>query len=293
MNFFSRFFARTEKKQALRTEKFLQRHNFSPDAPYMLPKHLQEINRLDFQHYLLRYAFQGLYLAPVQQPLSILDVACGTGRWLFETAQEHPQAQCYGIDLTPPAPQTTTIPFTSQCHFVQGNILEGLPFPDESFDFVHQRFLILALPLHTWPDEVKELVRVTRRGGWIELVEVDLSFNNKGPAGTRVYNWFKAASEKRGIDLSVGRRTKGFLLDAGLQNVNEQIQTLPFGNWGGRMGSMLVTDLSSAISSIKPLITTTLNISSREYDETIALWIQEAEKYYCTYDFNIVYGQRL
>ncbi len=49
--------------------------------PYVLPRDLEEMNRLDFQHYVLRQAFKGNFLAPVENPVAILDVGTGTGRW--------------------------------------------------------------------------------------------------------------------------------------------------------------------------------------------------------------------
>ena len=55
--------------------------------------------------------------------------------------------------------------------FIQGNILDGLPFPDASFDFVHQRLLFFAIPTDRWQFLLNELTRVTRPGGWIEVVE--------------------------------------------------------------------------------------------------------------------------
>src|SRR5262245_38739441 len=58
--------------------------------PYTLPHDVEEVNRLDFQHYMLRYAFQGIYAAPLKQPRDILDVGTGTGRWALEMAQYFP-----------------------------------------------------------------------------------------------------------------------------------------------------------------------------------------------------------
>src|SRR5215472_14834397 len=67
-------------------------------VPYNLPRDLEEMNRLDFQHYLFRAALQGNYLAPLHQPGSILDVGTGTGRWAREVAVEFPQANVVGLD---------------------------------------------------------------------------------------------------------------------------------------------------------------------------------------------------
>jgi hypothetical protein len=73
-------------------------------VPYMMPTDLEEMNRLDFQHYMLRYAPHGNYAAPVGSPDSILDVGTGTGRWAREMAQLFPLANVVGVDVTlPPA----------------------------------------------------------------------------------------------------------------------------------------------------------------------------------------------
>ncbi|HKT40269.1 MAG TPA: hypothetical protein VJR48_18000, partial [Ktedonobacterales bacterium] len=71
--------------------------------PYALPADGEEVNRLDFQHYMLRYAFQGNFAAPIAQPVSILDVGTGTGRWAIEMAITFPDVNVIGLDVKPPA----------------------------------------------------------------------------------------------------------------------------------------------------------------------------------------------
>jgi tRNA G46 methylase TrmB len=68
----------------------------------MLPSDDAEINRLDFQHYMLRYALRGNYLAPLTRPRGILDVGSGTGRWAMEMAAQYPEASVVGVDITSP-----------------------------------------------------------------------------------------------------------------------------------------------------------------------------------------------
>lgn len=60
--------------------------------PYQMPLDVQEMHRLDFQHYMLRALLRGNYLAPIRRPQSILDVGTGTGRWARELAVEFPDA---------------------------------------------------------------------------------------------------------------------------------------------------------------------------------------------------------
>src|SRR5258708_9983426 len=120
------------------------------DAPYALPKDLQEMHRLDFQHFILRQALRGNYLSPLEDPLAILDVGCGTGRWCYEMAQAFPRAHVIGCDLVEP-----TTDLEKNYQFVQGDVLKHLPFSAQTFDLVHQRLLFLAIPTRSWPDEVR------------------------------------------------------------------------------------------------------------------------------------------
>lgn len=117
-------------------------------APYMLPNDLTEADRLDAQHYIVRYIFQGNYNVKLDRSasLKILDVATGTGVWALEMAQEFPNAEIHGIDLSPiyPRPETSTKPIPPNCHFQLCNVLDGAPFPDNYFDFVYQRLLVYA-----------------------------------------------------------------------------------------------------------------------------------------------------
>src|SRR5579872_7331430 len=76
-------------------------------APYTLPDDRQEIGHIDLSHYLLRYVLKGNYLAPIVQPARILDIGCGSGRWLSEMALEFPQADLVGVDFIPPDEEAT------------------------------------------------------------------------------------------------------------------------------------------------------------------------------------------
>ena len=135
-------------------------------APYLLPRDANEIDRLDLQHYALRAALGVNFLAPVGSPAWVLDVGCGSGQWGFDVCEQFPRATVVGLDLAPGKPQRP-----HRYRHIRANLLHGLPFADGSFDFVHQRLLFLAVPVVAWPAVVAELVRVTRPGGWVELVE--------------------------------------------------------------------------------------------------------------------------
>lgn len=59
------------------------------------------------------------------------------------------------------------------CTFVRADTLKGLPFEDGTFDYTFQRKVNLTYTLENWERVVGELARVTKSGGWVELVEDD------------------------------------------------------------------------------------------------------------------------
>ncbi len=224
----------------------LQDRQYVAEAPYFLPKDGQEVNRLDFQHYLFRYALKGNYAAPVTAPASILDVGTGTGRWAMEMAALFPQANVIGLDIIPP-PADNTAQLGNGLDqrpenyiYVQGNVLDGLPFPDATFDFVHQRLLVAAIPEARWRGVVGELFRVTRPGGWIELLEAIPT--RGGPAMNTLYDWLVGVGRTRGVNILVTPQIASFLNLAGARPVYQRDLPMPLGKWGGRSGSMMETN---------------------------------------------------
>ena len=108
---------------------------------YFMPRHPSEVDRLNLQHYALREALGGNYLAPVSSAAFVLDVGSGTGQWGFEVCGQFPEAMVVGLDLAAGKPGPPP-----RYRLVRSDLLAGLPFNDGRFDFVHQRLLFLAVP---------------------------------------------------------------------------------------------------------------------------------------------------
>src|SRR5579875_741118 len=235
------------------------------EQPYLLPKDLGEVNRLDFQHYALRAALHGNYLAPIQQPRRILDVGCGTGQWAFELARQFPHADVIGLDLE--QVKATTPPLNYR--FVQGDILQGLPFDNDSFDFVHQRLLVLAIPLAAWPGVGQGLARVTSPGGWVELLETGTALQDylpSGPATQELTRLTAQIAALRGLDTEglVMRSLGRYLEEAGLVNIYYQPFAVPLGEWGGRLGSLMALNVREASKAVSAPIAARFGKSEQE-----------------------------
>lgn len=262
---------------------------FARGVPYILPSDDEEINRLDFQHYMLRYALRGNYATPLRQPREILDVACGTGRWCAEMATLFPQANVVGFDMTLP-PAATGASHADKVAYVQGNMLDGLPFSDNSFDFVHQRLVIVALPTDQWVRQIGELLRVTRPGGWIELVEGDLL---PGGSGIQTLNALgEQMSQKRGMSFRNASSVGAYLQEAGARQVEQRTVALPVGRTTGRLGAMAETDYLAIYTSVRGFLIAQGLITDEQHNQALAQARQELASGKLTWPFYIAYGQK-
>lgn len=264
---------------------------------YLLPTSDVDMNRLDFQHFIFRQVLQSNFVAPIHNPREILDVGCGTGRWVLEMSRDFPQANVFGIDISPVMPQP--IPLSDQsigipvnCSFLQGNILsEQLPFADASFDFVHMRLLFLAIPSPDWPKVIRELLRVTRPGGWIELLEGGPPILT-GPYINKLVHFVQVVSAQRGIDLTIGEKLPFIVKDAGLINIHEQQVDIPVGTYGGRIGIMMETDTISGYQKIGQLIVKSGMMTESEMTNMLLQIPNEFDTYHTSHPHVLVYGQR-
>lgn len=267
-------------------------------VPYPMPADLEEINRLDFQHHLLRHVFQGNYAAPIRNPASILDVGTGTGRWAYEMAQHFPRAKVVGVDVTPPPADAPAPPGAADVRpanysFVAANVLEGLPFPEASFDFVHMRLLYSAIPHDRWPFAIGELVRVTRPGGWIESVESAVALQ-PGPVLAHLSTMINTMIARRGIDPQDGARVGEMLRQAGLAQVETRRVDIPLGSYGGRIGNLLATDLLSGIGAFGGLLVQMGVMTTEQFEQMHAALRAEfaAPVNRAVGPFYIAYGRR-
>jgi SAM-dependent methyltransferase len=261
------------------------------DQPYLLPKDLKEINRLDFQHYVLRALLKGNYVAPIEHPRQILDVGCGTGQWAYEMAREYPQALVVGLDLEE-AKNPVSAP--DNYRFVQGDVLKGLPFADNTFDFVHQRFLITAIPLTAWSEVVKELARVTAPGGWVELVEGSTAIAPMGPVTQRLKGLVDQLAALRGLDIggAVVESLESCLREAGLVRVQQRVIDVPLGEWGGRVGALSMLNFREVWTALSGAAAARFQIPPEEWAAMIEVMVQECNEYRTQGRGVVAYGQK-
>ncbi|KAG0186549.1 hypothetical protein DFQ28_007635, partial [Apophysomyces sp. BC1034] len=109
--------------------------------------------------------------APVHDVLNegctVLDSGCGPATWTLEMAEMYPRSEFHGIDVSAVYPEDIK---PANTHFYMANVIQ-LPFPDNHFDYIHQRTLSFGLTQDDWAKAIQELIRVLKPGGWLELTE--------------------------------------------------------------------------------------------------------------------------
>jgi len=177
---------------------------------------------------------------------------------------------------------------------VRGNLLQGLPFRDGVFDFVHQRFLTAGIPVAEWPGAVRELVRVTRPGGWVELVESTAELRQVGPATQRLIDMLRSMMGSLGLDATdrVFRSLDGYLRDVGLRSVARREIALPVGDWGGRVGSFVATDVRAAGQRLCEAMQARSILSAQEASELLHRSMEEFQKHRVELPIAIAYGRK-
>lgn len=267
----------------------LPRRRYLEDADYVLPKDGEEENRLNYQHYALNLTLGNHYLAPLPPGVrTIVDVGTGTGIWSCDLARLMPESVVLGFDLDP-ALFSKAPP--ANCLLRSGNILTGLPLPDQFADFAHQRFLVLAIPDARWPAVVRELVRITRRGGWLELVETDAQVHDGGPATTQMFAWFDRVRSARGLVGEAIWHLGDLLRQEGLQEIETQTIPLKVGPWGGRAGQMMERDILAAAQALKEPCCT-LGVPAQDFDASLRTMAEEWQQGQACCTISVAYGKR-
>ena len=119
------------------------------------------------------FQFDGkLHNSPLGDNISnVLDLGTGTGIWAIDFADDHPEAQVIGTDLSPIQPHY--IP--PNCKFEIDDYNSEWTF-SQNFDFIHARGL--AGTSKDYPAIVKQAYHALNPGGWLEMIDVYAPFSD-------------------------------------------------------------------------------------------------------------------
>lgn len=167
------------------------------------------------------------YLAHLVQPRTeVLSVGCGPGVILNAVAELHPSLRATGIDISADRIQQAIQRNRDnpRLKFVGGDA-QAMPLPSDTYDLVYSRMLLQYL--REKQKAVAEMVRVCKPGGTVLLQDLDgqlLWHYPEDPDMQRAVEKVMTALALSGFDPLVGRKLFSLAQNAGLENLNVQVE---------------------------------------------------------------------
>ena len=224
-----------------------------------------EMARLMRQDQLLTQGMGGVFpekpdLSNVQQ---ILDLACGPGGWVLETAFTYTDVEVLGVDISARmigyATAQAKVQRRPNAHFQVMNILKPLTFADASFDLVNARLIAAFMPREAWPVLFAECMRILRPGGILRFTEVEVGISNK-PAFEEAWHKVQQAMSRanlgfspQGLHWGIIHMLPHFFQKAGLQQIDKMAHAIDFSS-GTEARDGFYYDFASGFQSVEPFM---------------------------------------
>lgn len=119
------------------------------------------------------------------------------------------------------------------------------PLTDEyevnSYDLIHSRFIGPGIHKNRWPSYVRDLRKLLKPGGWLQMVEYYLNIQSDNGRLTDAHalsRWYTKYAEtmQRDRDPRIGRRLEQHMRNAGLKDVTVKKFDLHIGPWSRGTG---------------------------------------------------------
>lgn len=254
-----------------------RRYHAYAEGLYWGPNDDKQNTQLEIFHHIFLMILEGkLFLSPIEQPKHVLDLGTGTGIWAIEMADQFPEAQILGNDLSPVQP--TWIP--ANCAFEVDDFTRPWTHPPNTFDLIYARGLYGCVG--DWPQLLGEAYAALKPGGWFESVEVATAFSSEATAdkqlleGSLVKKWCELAvegSHRAGQPLDVAGKVGGHLRRSGFQNVHDRVFKIPYGPWPKKeqmklIGKMMMVNVLEGFEGFSlAIFTRVLGMTSDEAKE--------------------------
>ena len=166
----------------------------------------QELVRLTIQGRMMTEAMGGP-LPEQADPRSfrrVLDIACGPGEWIIETAKTYPTMSLTGIDISQSMiqyarQQALTQHLEDRVSFHVMDALLLLEFPSSFFDLVNLRCCVGFMRTWDWPKMINEILRVSCAGGVVRITDAEAGHAcHASPALTQFSQLYRSALFRAG-----------------------------------------------------------------------------------------------
>ncbi|KAK2686194.1 hypothetical protein QWA68_014609 [Fusarium oxysporum] len=211
-------------------------HREIGNAQYWASNDERQSETLDMNHHCLTLGLGGkLYLAPIDKDkiTKAIDIGTGTGIWALDFADEHPNVEVIGTDISPIQPAWVS----PNLKFEIEDCTQEWTFAPNSADYVHLRWLAGSIP--DWYQFFREAYKTCKPGGWVESFEpsaIITSDNDTVKETSALGQWgklFIEGAKKFGMSFSVYEEElqRKAMEAAGFVDIQQYEYKAPLGDW--------------------------------------------------------------
>jgi ubiquinone/menaquinone biosynthesis C-methylase UbiE len=226
----------------------------------------EEMLRLEEQDCLLTTGMGGVLS---EQPNTsrferVLDVGCGPGGWLIQTAATYPAiAHLVGVDVSTTIierarVQAESAQISDRVTFQTGDALRMLEFSSKHFDLVNQRLGASFLRKWDWPKLLQEYQRICHPSGIIRITEGEIGGETTSSALTHLHTLMRTAAFHAGQFFTPTRdgmtsHLASLLAQYGLTNIQTHSHRLHY-RGGTPEGQRYAEDMARAFRTGVPFL---------------------------------------
>ncbi|KAI8310247.1 Secondary metabolism regulator LAE1 [Colletotrichum sp. SAR11_240] len=160
----------------------------------------------------------------------VLDIGTGTGIWAINFADEHPESEVLGNDLSPIQPSDVPPNVRFEVDDIEDEWTYSRPF-----DYIHSR--VMTSSVADWPQYLKKCYDNLQPGGYLELQELDLFPSCDDGTLTKDSPLMKWADLLYGASVKFGRpyleisTLRKAMIEAGFEDVTMSTYKWPSNSW--------------------------------------------------------------
>ncbi|KAI8801941.1 hypothetical protein BJ742DRAFT_835038 [Cladochytrium replicatum] len=118
--------------------------------------------------------FAGVPARMLTSGTKVLHAGATTAAWLLEMENEFPASTYFAVSFSMHLwPDRHRIKASVNMDIRESLSLADLVYEDRKFDYVHENSHFSITPIALWPQGIKELARVLKPGGYLDIVEME------------------------------------------------------------------------------------------------------------------------
>ncbi|EXX73243.1 S-adenosyl-L-methionine-dependent methyltransferase [Rhizophagus irregularis] len=267
----------------------------SGSVNYLVKVDEVQVDRIQKLHHIIKSCFNNTnYSAPISKDLErgieVLDIGSGPGTWIFDMSSDYKKSKFTGIEIESSI-VPAILPFNTR--FIYHNVLDGIPFYPNSFDYIFMRSMVLCFNESQYEQIIKESIDLLKPNGYLELCEGEVIFHNMGPISRRIFYSMEKILRNRSMNPLMCNRLHEFLAKHKLRHIQQEDVMIPLSPLNGKIGELHGLNAYYSLYGMKDVLAKHMRLSKWETERLIEGFLDETRTYqmYCKY--TRVYGKKI